>query len=95
MRLGKFADGEIDKRKPLEVRVAAIVKHLGLDKQITACAATVSFVTILGTVITKMLADQRMSGVGKCGRATDIDWVEVVESGDKLVDQPRILRHAA
>jgi septal ring factor EnvC (AmiA/AmiB activator) len=35
-KLSKLEDGEIDKRKQLEVRVGAIEKHLGLDKKIAA-----------------------------------------------------------
>jgi prefoldin subunit 5 len=35
-KLTKFEEGEIDKRKQLEVRVSAIEKHLGLDKKIAA-----------------------------------------------------------
>jgi predicted nucleic acid-binding Zn-ribbon protein len=35
-KLSKFEDSEIDKRKQLEVRVAAIEKHLDLDKKIAA-----------------------------------------------------------
>jgi septal ring factor EnvC (AmiA/AmiB activator) len=35
-KLSKFEDSEIDKRKQLEVRVAATEKHLGLDKKIAA-----------------------------------------------------------
>ena len=33
-KLTKFEESEIDKRKQLEVRVAAIEKHLGIDKKI-------------------------------------------------------------
>jgi hypothetical protein len=33
-KLMKFEESEIDKRKQLEVRVAAIEKHLGIDKKI-------------------------------------------------------------
>ena len=33
VKLTKFEETEIDKRKQLEVRVAAIEKHLGLDKK--------------------------------------------------------------
>ncbi len=36
VKLTKFEETEIDKRKQLEVRVAAIEKHLGLDKKIAA-----------------------------------------------------------
>jgi hypothetical protein len=32
----KFEENEIDKRKQLEVRVAAIEKHLGIDEKIAA-----------------------------------------------------------
>jgi hypothetical protein len=35
-KLTKFEESEIDKRKQLEVRVAAIEKHLGIDKKIVA-----------------------------------------------------------
>jgi hypothetical protein len=35
-KLTKLEDHEIDKRKQLEVRVAAIEKHLGIDKKIAA-----------------------------------------------------------
>jgi chaperonin cofactor prefoldin len=35
-KLSKFEESEIDKRMQLEVRVAAIEKHLGLDKKIAA-----------------------------------------------------------
>jgi len=35
-KLTKFEESEIDKRKQLEVRVAAIEKHLGIDKKIAA-----------------------------------------------------------
>jgi hypothetical protein len=35
-RLTKFEENEIDKRKQLQVRVATIEKHLGLDKKIAA-----------------------------------------------------------
>jgi hypothetical protein len=35
-KLTKFEEHEIDKRLQLEVRVAAIEKHLGLDKKIAA-----------------------------------------------------------
>ena len=35
-KLTKFEESEIDKRMQLEVRVAAIEKHLGLDKKIAA-----------------------------------------------------------
>jgi hypothetical protein len=34
--LTKFEENEIDKRLQLEVRVAAIEKHLGIDKKIAA-----------------------------------------------------------
>jgi len=34
-KLTKFEDREVDKRLQLEVRVAAIEKHLGIDKRIT------------------------------------------------------------
>jgi len=36
VKLTKFEESEIDKRKQLEVRVAAIEKHLDLDKKIAA-----------------------------------------------------------
>ena len=36
VKLTKFEEREIDKRMQLEVRVAAIEKHLGLDKKIAA-----------------------------------------------------------
>jgi hypothetical protein len=36
VKLTKFEEHEIDKRKQLEVRVAAIEKHLGLDKKVAA-----------------------------------------------------------
>jgi hypothetical protein len=36
VKLTKFEESEIDKRKQLEVRVAAIEKHLGIDKKIAA-----------------------------------------------------------
>jgi hypothetical protein len=36
VKLTKFEENEIDKRKQLEVRVAAIEKHLGIDKKIAA-----------------------------------------------------------
>jgi hypothetical protein len=35
-KLTKFEEGEIDKRKQLEVRVTKIEKHLGLDKKVAA-----------------------------------------------------------
>jgi hypothetical protein len=35
-KLTKFEKSKIDKRKQLEVRVAAIEKHLGIDKKIAA-----------------------------------------------------------
>jgi uncharacterized protein YlxW (UPF0749 family) len=35
-KLTKFEESEIDKRKQLEVRVAAIEKHLGIDRKIPA-----------------------------------------------------------
>ena len=35
-KLTKFEESEIDKRLQLEVRVAAIEKHLGIDKKIAA-----------------------------------------------------------
>jgi len=35
-KLSKFEESEIDKRMQLEVRVAAIEKHLGLGKKIAA-----------------------------------------------------------
>jgi uncharacterized protein YlxW (UPF0749 family) len=35
-KLTKFEESEIDKRKQLEVRVAVIEKHLGIDKKIAA-----------------------------------------------------------
>jgi hypothetical protein len=35
-RLSKFEEREIDKRLQLEVRVATIEKHVGLDKKIAA-----------------------------------------------------------
>jgi hypothetical protein len=35
-KLTTFEESEIDKRKQLEVRVAAIEKHLGIDKKIAA-----------------------------------------------------------
>jgi hypothetical protein len=35
-KLSKFEEREIDKRLQLEVRVAAIEKHLGLNKKIAA-----------------------------------------------------------
>jgi septal ring factor EnvC (AmiA/AmiB activator) len=35
-KLTKFEENEVDKRKLLEVCVAAIEKHLGLDKKIAA-----------------------------------------------------------
>ena len=35
-KLTKFEESEIDKRKQLEVRVAAIEKHLGIEKKIAA-----------------------------------------------------------
>ncbi len=35
-KLTKFEESEIDKRMQLEVRVAAIEKHLGLNKKIAA-----------------------------------------------------------
>jgi hypothetical protein len=35
-KLTKFEESEIDKRKQLEVRVAAIEKHLGIDRKIAA-----------------------------------------------------------
>ena len=35
-KLSKFEESEIDKRMQLEVRVAAIEKHLGLNKKIAA-----------------------------------------------------------
>jgi hypothetical protein len=35
-KLTKFEESEIDKRKQLEVCVAAIEKHLGIDKKIVA-----------------------------------------------------------
>jgi hypothetical protein len=35
-KLTKFEENEIDKRLQLEVRVAAIEKHLGIDKKIAA-----------------------------------------------------------
>jgi cell division protein FtsB len=35
-KLTKFEENEIDKRKQLEVRVAAIERHLGLHKKIAA-----------------------------------------------------------
>jgi hypothetical protein len=35
-KLTKFEECEIDKRKRLEVRVAAIERHLGIDKKIAA-----------------------------------------------------------
>jgi hypothetical protein len=36
VKLTKFEEHEIDKRKQLEVRVAAIERHLGLNKKIAA-----------------------------------------------------------
>jgi hypothetical protein len=36
VKLTKFEESEIDKRLQLEVRVAAIEKHLGIDKKIAA-----------------------------------------------------------
>jgi hypothetical protein len=36
VKLTKFEESEIDKRLRLEVRVAAIEKHLGIDKKIAA-----------------------------------------------------------
>ena len=36
VKLSKFEEHEIDKRMQLEVRVATIEKHLGLDKKIAA-----------------------------------------------------------
>ena len=36
VKLTKFEENEIDKRLQLEVRVAAIEKHLGIDKKIAA-----------------------------------------------------------
>jgi hypothetical protein len=36
VKLTKFEESEIDKRKQLEVRVTAIEKHLGIDKKIAA-----------------------------------------------------------
>jgi hypothetical protein len=36
VKLTKFEESEIDKRLQLEVRVAAIEKHLGFDKKIAA-----------------------------------------------------------
>ena len=36
VKLTKFEEKEIDKRNQLEVRVAAIERHLGLDKKIAA-----------------------------------------------------------
>ena len=35
-KLTKFEESEIDKRKQLEVRVAALEKHLGIEKKIAA-----------------------------------------------------------
>jgi septal ring factor EnvC (AmiA/AmiB activator) len=35
-KLTKFEESEIDKRKQLEVRVAAIERHLGIDKKTAA-----------------------------------------------------------
>ncbi len=36
VKLTKFEESEIDKRMQLEVRVAAIEKHLGLNKKLAA-----------------------------------------------------------
>jgi hypothetical protein len=36
VKLTKFEENEIDKRLQLEVRVATIEKHLGIDKKIAA-----------------------------------------------------------
>jgi proteasome assembly chaperone (PAC2) family protein len=36
VKLTKFEESEIDKRKQLEVRIAAIEKHLGLNRKIAA-----------------------------------------------------------
>ena len=36
VKLTKFEENEIDKRLQLEVRVAAIAKHLGINKKIAA-----------------------------------------------------------